>query len=297
MISSQMQQMQCTNPFEQQAEALDAAGEQQRAKAKQDLKEAGGHAGSAVAHVAGAAVNVVVAGAKVVQGTARAAKSAGHLAAAGGLPAAAAAAWAAETALSSARFVAASAAKGFAALANGLGRAACEGKTVTVREVQSDTKGTKLSARLLSAASAQVEKSGEALRGAGDSYAGAVAHLAGSAVNVGYAAGHTLAVAGNLVQAAVRSGSAARLEQAEHDARLAAAAVEAARQGVEGAAELAVLAARFSAGTANVLAQRGEPQLQVEVRRQRAACDAEVRRLAQRRPQLWPVLQQQGLVH
>lgn len=189
--------MQCTNPYELRAAELDAEGDQQRALAKQDLKEAGGHAVTAIARTAGAAGNVVIAAAKVVQGTAQTVRSAGRITAAAGLAVMGAAASGLEAVFARPQYCA---------------------PTQQAQGLES-----RPSEKLQAAARKLAGQSGDDLRAAGRSYGSAVANVVSGVANVVLGAGHTLGVAGNLVQAGGRAGAAGRLELSELDARFLAA--------------------------------------------------------------------------
>ena len=190
MIEQSKQCSSTTNAFEQRADELDAWGDAERALAKEDVKDAGKHALTALARTAGAAVNVVVAAGKVVQGTARVLQSAGHLSAAT--------------------------------------RLATSGMTAAVMEklgglmrtpASDDCEAPKKSERFFAAARAEVAESGEALRASNDSYAEAGSSLVNGTANVALTAGHLAAVLGNGVQALGRTNTAAQLELEEQTAR------------------------------------------------------------------------------
>jgi hypothetical protein len=263
--------------LDETADALESAADRKLAQARSQIDSAAMHARAAGAQTAGAVVNLASAGVAAAQGVARTAQSAGHAVAATGLAVAGAATWVGEQTISAARSLAVGAAKGFAGIANVLSRTLGDGQQVTVRQLEADPQATRLSARIFAAAGRQLDGAGAAMGTAWSSYVGSVTHLAGAGVNVALAAGHTAAVAGQLARAAVNVNSSGALRAAEYGVRLASAAVRAADQGVEGARELAVLSARFSAGTANLLARPDQPQLEVRAERQLAACRAEVR--------------------
>ena len=193
--------MQCVNPYELKAAELDAEGDQQRALAKNDLKEAGGHAVTAIARTAGAAGNVVIAAAKVVQGTAQTVRAAGRITAAAGLA------------------VVGAAASGLEAV---FARPPqyCE---PAQQAQQAQGLEARPSEQLQAAARKLAAKSGEDLRAAGSSYGKAVANVVSGVANVVLGAGNTLGAAGNLVQAGGRAAWAGRLELSEWDARFLAA--------------------------------------------------------------------------
>lgn len=199
MISNSMQ---CVNPYELKAAELDAQGDEQRALAKQDLKEAGGHAVTAIARTAGAAGNVVIAAAKVVQGTAQTVRAAGRITAAAGLA------------------VVGAAASGLEAV---FARPPQYCEPQAQGQQQAQGLETRASEQLQAAARRLAAKSGEDLRAAGGAYGSAVANVVSGVANVVLGAGNTLGVAGNLVQAGGRATWAGSLELSEWDARLLAA--------------------------------------------------------------------------
>jgi hypothetical protein len=241
-------------------------------RAKKDVDEAEDHASASLANLGGAAVNTALAGAKNAKGNLELVKAGGRAAIAGTLAVAGAATWAAEEVVAAGRAVAKQAARGFAGIANGLSRLLGDGKSVTVREVETDPTGERTSARLFSAAGGQLSKSKESVRAAWASWVQAVGHVAGATANVGLAAGHAAGVAGNLTTAAAHSGGAAAAKLGATGVRLSQSAVRAAEKGVETARDLTVSSARFSAATANVLAQPDQPRIELAAHRQLIAC-------------------------
>ena len=111
------------------------------------------------------------------------------------------------------------------------------------------------------------------------------------AVNLGLAAAHTAAVAGNLAKAAALTTSAGATKMAEFGVRFSSVAVQAAEQGVAGARDLAIVSAKISASTANAIANPDQGKVQVEVREQLDAYKAELLRLVKQNPGLATVAQ------
>ncbi len=198
-------------------ELLDAAGDHQRALAKQDVKEAGAHAAAAVTNTFAAGVNVVGAAVKVVKGTAQAVRSAGRITAAAGIGVIAAGVSAIED--------------GFKSPPVALGPAQ------SARQAQpcEPTRGLRWrpSQALLRTAERFARGAQDDLQGAGESFGGAVKGLVGSVANVAFGIGHAIGSIGNVAQAGARAQRAAGLELFEWDARFGAAVREAAQDGRE----------------------------------------------------------------
>jgi hypothetical protein len=275
-----------------EADVLKDAAKNTLADAGASVNRAGGHAADAFVNLSGAAANALFATGKTVEGVANTAAAAGHLGAAGGLATLGAAAWTTEEVRSGGRFAARGAARGFAGIANAFSRILGDGKSVTVRELAGDPKAIRFSEKMMGEAGKQLNKSSDAMNAAWGSYVGAITNLAGSAVNLGMAAGHTAAVAGNLALAAAQAGAAAPLKLAEYGVRLGSAAVQAAEQGVVGARELAILSAKLSAATANVLANPDQGKVEVSVKNTLNEYNAELRRLVAANPGLGQVTAQ-----
>ena len=279
------------------ADALKDAAKNTLTDAGASVNRAGGHASDAFVNLSGAAANALFATGKTLEGVANTAAAGGHLAAAGGLATLGAAAWTTEEVRSGGRFAARGAARGFAGIANAFSRILGDGKSVTVRELAGDPKAIRFSEKMLGEAGKQLNKSADAMNAAWGSYIGAITNLAGSAVNLGMAAGHTAAVAGNLALAAAQAGAAAPLKLAEYGVRLGSAAVQAAEQGVVGARELAILSAKLSAATANVLANPDQGKVEVSVNNTLNEYNAELRKLVASNPNLGQIAGQVAGAH
>ncbi len=263
------------NVFDATRTNLDKAADQLKDDAKGLVQDAGNrvdaagdHATEAASHLAGAAANAVYATGAVLEGTADAFDAMGHTAKAGALASAGALGWAAEGVSMAGRFVAKNVSRGFAAIANLFTGVLKDGKSVTVREMAGDPNAVRFSDEMFGKSAKELNRAGESMNAAWNSYVDAVGHAAGSATNVAMAAGHTAAVAGNLATAAAEVGAAGVVKLAELGTRAASVAVEYAEKGVEGARDATILAAKISAATANALAVAGQGDVKVDVNKQ-----------------------------
>ncbi|MFZ9886380.1 MAG: hypothetical protein ACO3JL_02665 [Myxococcota bacterium] len=276
------------NVFQRNQAALGRTADQLKSDARELVRDsagsvlrAGDNANEATAHLAGAAANAVYATGAVLSGTADALEAAGRGGAAGAYASVGAMGWALEGVASAGRFVAANVARGFAGLANAFSGVLKDGQTTTVRELAGDPNAVRFSEKMFGKSAAQLNKAGDAMNASWNSYVNAVSHAAGSAANVVMAAGHTAAVAGNLVIAAGELGAAGVVKLAELGTRAAKVAVEYAEKGVVGARDASILAARISASTANAMAVAGQGNYEVDVSKQIAAFEAELKLLQQ----------------
>lgn len=282
-----------TTNFDKISQNLDKTADSLKESAKEQIQDAGkavdkagAHAVDAFANVAGAGANAVFATAKMVEGLADTAAAAGHTAAAGGFVAAGVAGWATEGVREGGRYAAKGAARGFAGIANAMTRVLGDGKMTTVRELQGDPNAVRFSEKMFGKAGQQLQLAGDTMNMAWSAYTESITNLAGAAVNIGFAAAHVAGVAGNLAKAAALTTSAGATKMAEFGVRLSSVAVQAAEQGVVGARELAILGAKFSAATANVLANPDQGQVQVVVANNLKAYQNELANLVKGNPGL-----------
>lgn len=211
-------------------ELLDAAGDHQRALAKQDVREAGAHAASAVTNTFAAGVNVVGAAVKVVMGTAQAVRSAGRITAAAGIGVIAAGVSVIEDGFKGPLGGAAPAASKHAQPAQ-----AQHAQAMQQAQPCEPARGLRWrpSEALLRTADRFAQGAQTDLQGAGDSFGDAAKRAVGAVANVAFGIGHAIGSVGNVFQAGGRAQWAAGLELFEWDARFGAAVGEAAQDGRE----------------------------------------------------------------
>lgn len=267
------------NVFAQNREALKNAGEKLSNAASnaideagKDLKDAGVHGDMAAAHLIAAGARAIMATGSVIEGTADAFDAAGHAALAGGAASLGAMGWAAEGVSMAGRFVAKNLSRAFAALANmftdGLLK---DGKTVTVRQLAGDPNAVRFSDEMFGKAAEQLNMSADSMRAAWGSYVEALDSAMMGGLHVGFAAGHTVAVATNLAEAAVEVGAAGVLKLAEVGVKVAEVANDMAEKATVEARDVTILAAQISAEVANLLAVAGQGKVDVTVVDQKIA--------------------------
>ena len=259
------------NNLQKAAVNLGKAGE-----AKKDAFEALAQAG---AEIALGADKVVEGGGNVVDAVGNALQGIGYGAAGVG-------GWALEGVAEGVRYTATNLAKGFAAIANFLSNK--DGTQVLVQEIEGDPNAQRFSDRMFDKAKGEFKQAGGDLQLAWNAWSEAVGHAATSGADLAVAAGHVAGVAANLVTAAGRYGLAALDTVAAAGVELASAAVRAAGEGVEGARDLSILSAKFSASVANLMANPGDPKLEVVVKQQLEGYGRELKTLVERQPDLAP---------
>lgn len=269
---------------------------------KRELEGAGasvGRAGEsskdAFESLAGAGVNVAMSGVKLGQGGGQVAGAVGHLATGAGYAVAGAGGWVGEGVLSGARFVARNLAHGFAAIANLL--AGKNGPQVTVRDVEGDPNAVRFSDKMFGKAGREVNfAKADAARG-WNAWTQSVINAAGAAGNLVRVAGHLAGAAGGLVQAATQTGLAGVAQLARAGVELSSVAVNAAGEGVEGAREVAILSARFSAATANTIGNvdQGKVKVDESVAAQLATFHGELLELSAGKPRLQALIANSAL--
>jgi hypothetical protein len=189
-----------------------------------------------------------------------------------------------------ARYVSRSVARGLGNITQAMSRIIGDGKLTTVREVQGDPIGARFSERMFGKAAAALQQRADVMAAMWTAWSEALSQLATVGGSPTLAAGHAYSVAGNLAKAAALSISASATKMAEFGVRLGAAAVQAAEQDSGGAHELMSISARFSAATANVLANPDQGQAQLIVGNQLAQYRTELGALVERHPALQQAL-------
>jgi hypothetical protein len=140
---------------------------------------------------------------------------------------------------------------------------------------------------LFEAAGSQYGQSGDGFRAAAAAYQQAVAHALGAGVNLTAVAAYSAFAACDVARALGRTGQAGALAAGVGLTALAAVAVQAAENGVQGAAALLELQARMIAAIGNVLAAPADAdRLDVDAEVVRRVYDAEVRDVLNRDPEL-----------
>lgn len=263
--------------------------EKQLDLAEKNLGKAGQAGRDAFVAVAQAGAEIALGTGAAVEGGGHALDAVGHALQGVGYGAAGVGGWALEGAAEGVRFVAKNLAKGFAGIANFL--AGKDGPKVTVVEVEGDATGQRISEKMFDKAKGKFRAAGDDLGRAWNAWAESVGHAAAAGGNLALAAGHVAGVAANLAEAGAHYGVAAVDTVASAGVELAAVAVRAAGEGVEGARDLAILSAKFSAATANVMANPGDGKVEVQVRHQLEGYGKELHRLAKQSPQLAPMVQ------
>lgn len=271
----------------QSSEALKAKAENKIKEAGDELVSAGSNAQQAAAHLLGATVNAGMAVGYTVKGTVWDAgvKGVGHgavgtVAGAGGT-----AALVTEEGLGVGARIANAFGRGMVWVSNSLNELVGNGKSATVIEVEG--KGDRLSSRLFGVAGEQFEMSGKGFKEAWASYGQAVGHALGAGVNVGYVAAYVGLSSYDLAQAAVKTGHAGFIKAAQYTNVLSAAAVQAAENGMEGAADLAALAAKAGAGLGDLMATPSAGNtIDIQLNKNQAVHDASLRELLNKNPAL-----------
>jgi len=253
-------------------------------KAVAALEKAGVARKDAFDALKAAGSQLALAGDQAADGGSHAIDALGHALAGLGYTAAGVGGWALEGVAEGVRFVAKNLAKGFAHIANFL--AGKDGPKVTVVEVEGDPEFKRLSERMFDKASGRFRHAGDDLKLAWNAWAEAVGHAAASGRSIADAASHVAGAAAGLIEAARLYGLAALDTLAAAGAELAAAAVRAAGAGVEGARDLAILSAKFSAKVANLMANPGDGTLEVAVQQQLGSYARELKALVAKKPEL-----------
>ena len=245
-------------------------------------------AARAALHLVGATVNLGAAAEKLVKGSVvdvmgrgmghgalSVAAQAGGIAAKGG-----------EETLGFAATVCHRVGEAMVALANRLHAVIGDGRMTTVREIEGHPQQL-LSTEMFRMAAREREKSAAGFRAAIASYRQAVLDTLGAGVNVAYVAGYAARATADLGHALVRTGEVQALALERRLTLLAAVAVQAAEQGLEGAASLLELNSRMFAAAGNVLAEPvGGDKLRVHTTELLGACDASVRDLLKKDPRI-----------
>ncbi len=282
--------------FDRISTKLDKAADELKNDAANLAKQAGSNVGQAgydakvvAGSVIGAGAEALFATGKVLEGTALLGEAALRTATAGGYATLGAAGWSTEQVRSGGRFAAENAARGLSGIANGITAIIGDGKQVTVQEMAGDPNAVRFSERMFGKAGKELQLSADAAALSWQSYVGAVAHSVNSAVDLAQAAGYSVAVAGNLAAAAVDLGAAGTVKLAQYGVELASVASQAVEQGLVGARELVILAAKAQAGTANLLANPDQGKVQVLVQDRQAQFRNELAALVKSNPALTPV--------
>lgn len=254
--------------LENAADGLKQSAKTELENAKGNVQDAGDHGAMATGHLIAAGVRATMATGDVLEGTLNALDAAGHTAKATGYGAAGVAGWALEGVASAGRFVAKNVSRGFASLANLFTGVLKDGKTVTVRELAGDPNAVRFSDKMFGKAAGELNQAGEKMNAAWASYINAVDNAFMVGTHAVMAAGHTAAVAGNLLGAAKDLGDAGALKLAELGTRVAGHAVQLAEDATVEARDASILAARISAAVANRLAVAGQGEVKVEVNKE-----------------------------
>jgi hypothetical protein len=270
------------------SEALRESANRAIAQAGHEIASSGDRAQRAAAHLVGAGVNAGMAVGYAVKGTVvdAGARGVGHGVAGTGVGAAGVVVGAGEETLGLGARISNAVGRGFVSIGNALNHIVGNGKTATVTEVEGQG-GERLSSRLFGIAGEQYQMSADGFRAAWNSYEQSVAHAIGAGVNLGYVAGYTALAAADLAQAAVKTGEAGVLVAAQGANVIAAAGVQAAENGMEGAAELSYLAAQYSAALGKIMAKPSNGDtINVEVQQAQEVYDARLADLLKNNPQL-----------
>jgi len=279
--------------FDEVSKDLIAKGEALKGKAQLAIKKAadevqssGSRGSEAALNLVGAAVNLgkagghgLDAGVQTVNATARgiagvAVGTAGVVVGAG------------EMALSGTAKALTAVARGFTAIANFFSRTAGEGTTATVKEVEGPGR-ERLSTKLFNVAGGQFKLSAAGYKAAWNSFEQSVNHALGAGVNVGFAAGYTALATVDLIQAAGRAGQAGVLKFGDAALLISALGVQAAENGVQGAADLTLLGAKLTAALGRLAASPADAdKITIEVQQAKNAYDASFRELLKSNPKL-----------
>lgn len=270
----------------QKGEALKGKAEVAIKKAGDELASAGDRGGEAALHLVGAAVNAGMAAGysgkaaiEVVGGTA-------HGAAGVAVGGAGVIVGAGEEGLSLTSKVLNSAAKGLTAISNFMHKIVGDGASATVKEVEGAGKG-RMSEKLFGVAGDQFKMSADGYKAAWGSFEQSVGHALGAGVNVGFAAGYTALATVDLVQAAGRAGQAGVLVYGDAALTIGALGVQAAENGVQGAADLTLLGAKFTAALGRLAAAPADANtVQIEVKQAKEIYDAKFMDLIKNNPKL-----------
>jgi len=248
------------------AHDLNDAGDKVAAVAKNDLKQAGDHLVKSGQNVADAAINAAQAVGHAGVGVAASVATTAHVGVAAGAAAVGTVVKGAEVMAQAGSWVASNIAKGFASIANRGGEIAAEEQTVTTQEITTDPQAQSLSEKIFGFAGDQMEKAAETAKIGVEAYAKAIGHTVATAEGLLKGAAHVAGFGGNLLSATVIGTAAAVVRLAEFDKAVTSGALLAAQAGVEGARELAILAAKGAAQTANALNKlHNDPQTDIQI--------------------------------
>jgi hypothetical protein len=270
------------------SEALKTSANKAISQAGDSVASAGANAQSAAANLVGAGVNAGLAVGLAVKATVvdAGARGLGHGAAGVATGTAGAVVGAGEETLGFGARISNAVGRGFINISNFLNKLVGNGHSATVQEIEH--KGTdRLSQRLFGVAGKQFAMSADGFKAAWNTYEQSAICAIGAGVNVAYVAGYTALTAADLAQAAVKTGEAGALKAAEKVNLLAAAGVQAAENGLEGAAELTLLAAKASAGLGKILAApSGGNTIEIQAQQEQAVYDARLSELVAQNPKL-----------
>lgn len=270
------------------SEALKQSANKAIHQAGDEIASAGDRAQMAAAHLVGAGLNAGMAVGLAVKGTVvdAGARGVGHGVAGVATGSAGAVVGAGEEAAGLGARVANAVGRGFVAVSNFLNDLVGNGKSATVLEIEGEGKD-RLSSRLFGVAGEQFQMSADGFKAAWNSYEQAAVHAIGAGVNLAYVAGYTALTAADLAEAAVRTGEAGALKAAEYSTILAAAGVQAAENGIEGAADLSLLAAKANASLGRILASPSDGNtIEIQTKQHQEVYDARLRDLLQDNPAL-----------
>jgi hypothetical protein len=270
------------------SEALKESANRAIRQAGDEIASAGERSQQAAAHLVGAGVNAGMAVGLAVKGTVvdAGARGVGHGVAGTAVGGAGVVVGAGEEALGLGARISNAVGRGFVGIGNFFNGIVGNGRTATVTEIEGQGR-ERLSSRLFGIAGEQYQMSADGFRAAWNSYEQSVAHAIGAGVNLGYVAGYTALAAADVAQAAVQTGKAGVLTAAQGVNVIAAAGVQAAENGMEGAAELSYLAAQYSASLGKILAAPSNTAtIEVEVQQAQEVYDARLRDLLQNNPAL-----------
>ena len=250
--------------------------------------KAGDDAKNAAAHLLGAGVNAGMATGYAIKGTVWDAgvKGVGHGTAGVATGAAGGLAVAGEETLGWGAWAWQTAGKAFIGVSNWLNGVVGNGRSATVTEIEGKGEN-RLSQRLFGVAGEQFQMSADGFKAAWNSYGQAVGHALGAGVNVVYVAGYVGLTAVDLAKAAARTGEGVLITAGQGLTVVAAAGVQAAEKGMEGAAGLTALAAEMSVGLGNLMATpKDGDKLKIEYQQQKQVYDAKLTELLNKNPKL-----------
>ena len=270
----------------QKGEALQGKAEVAIKKAGDELQNAGADGGEAALHLVGATINAgmaagyaVKSGVEVVGGTA-------HGAAGVAVGGAGVVVGAGEETLSLGSKVLNAAARGLTSISNFLSKVIGDGNTATVKEVEGKGQG-RLSEKLFGVAGEQFKMSADGYKAAWGSFEQSVGHALGAGVNVVFAAGYTALATADLITAAGRAGQAAVLTYGDAALAIGALGVQAAENGMQGARDLTLLGAKFTAALGRLAASPADAaKVEIEVKQAKEIYDAKFLELIKSNPKL-----------